>query len=508
LCAALICQELSFQDGSSYPLRFAIAMEADIRLAMVEDGLEEEEKIEIANLYLEAGKRHYWSREAVQAIDLFKKVEDLQPSIAETYIYLADTLRISNHKQTYPYYQSKGKAWKSLEIWNKGIERVGKLEKQQAWYYFVLASIEHVLDRIAGEGLEPHRWQALLACEQAVLVDHENSAAWEKLCSELTYQSLYENAKHAIRKSLDLDENNPQTLIQYLSVLIDTGDFTEAEKIYNSIDGHEAIPESDLLYYSTWLAMIETYQGKYSKALERLEAALERFPNNLFINSLYIEVYRLQGDFERAREISERIWDQRENPDYNPKSRWFAILAFYLGYFPKVIEIIEPYLDIASYRQEANLIYALAYLALGDKDKLELVSKHFLDSIDLANNMRGLIDIDNELTLIEERAQHENWGNKDEIIAWINRPEGPRELVEAKRESLKLYSSSPLQEYQSLLANPILGLPGSLSWLAAQAGLGRLNLEAGAIIDAKENYQAMLPYAESFRELSRALEQF
>ena len=508
LLSVRICRELSFQDGTSYPLRFAIALEADIRLAMIDNGLEEEEKKAVANLYLEAGKRHYWNKEALQAIDLLEKVEGLQPSIAETYIYHADALRIANHKQAFPYYQSKEKVWESLEVWGKGIELVGRLEKHQAWYYFVLANIEHVLDRIDGVGLKPHRWQALLACEQAVLVDNENGAAWENLCNELNHQNLYENAKRAIRKSLEIDENNSQTLIEYLSLLINTGDFTEAEKMYRRVNSQETLSESHQVYYSTWLAMIESYQGKYTSALKRVESALESFPNNTFINTLYIDILRKQGDFVRAREISERIWDQRENPEFNPQTITFAILAFNLGYFSKTIELVKPYLDIASYRVEAHLLTALSYLALGDMDELNLISEHVQTAIDLADNVRSLIDIQEELDIFVERARQENWGHKDEIVAWINHPEGTRELIEAKRQSLKLDSSSAWREYQSLLTNPVLGLPGSFSWLAAQAGLGRLNLEAGTILDAKENYQAMLPYAESFRELPRALEKF
>jgi tetratricopeptide (TPR) repeat protein len=506
LNAVRICRELSFQDGTSYPLRFAIALEADIRLAMVEDGLGEEEKNEVANLYLEAGKRYYWNRDALQAIELFEKVEDLQPSISETCFYLADALRVANHKQTFPYYQSKEKAQESLEIWNKGIERVGRLEKSQAWYYFILANIEHVLDRVDGVGLKPHRWRALLACEQAVLVDDEDEAAWEKLCNELNHQNLYENAKHAIRKSLELNENNPQTLIEYTSLLINTGNFTEAEEVYSKVNSLETLTEDQKVYYSTWLAMIEAYQERYSNALERIEFALERFPYNTFINTLCIDVYRMQGDFVNAREIAERIWNQRENPEFNPKSFVFAIMAYILGYFSEAIGIAKPYLDVASRRGDANLLTAVSYLAHGDMDKLDLINGLTQNAIKLANDVRSLIDIDQEFTLLEDRARQENYDHEEEIAAWLNRPEGPRELVEAKRQSLNLDASSPRLEYRTLLTDEVLGLPGSPSWLAAHAGLGRLNLEIGEVLDAKDNYQAMLPYVESFRELPRALE--
>ena len=504
LLAVTQAQDLPFEDATTYPLRIAQALEADIRLALAGEQPEDAEKIKIAGLYFEAAKRYYWSTEYLQSIDLFRKAEELDPTRAEIFFYHADALRVANYKLAPPYYESDERAWESLETWSKGMALSQGLSKDEAWVYLVRADIEDMLARLPSQVLGTHRWQALLACERGLMVSASTSALWSKLSNELNHQYLYENAKIAIRRALDLDKNNLENLIELLSLLINTGDFTQAGQVYQQVEAHSALTDANRLYYSSWLSMIQLYQGKYTEALENIQRALDQNPDDLWLISLRGDILRRKGDLIEARQSSEWIWNNRLNPPNLPNSSEIAWAAYHLGDFYDAKERITPRLQMASERQNAHQLISYCYLGLGD---LEQANDHFQKALELVNDARTLIDISHDLNFVEARALRENWPNAQQVIAWINQPGGPKDLVQAKRQELESKITSPLKEYADVLQDPVLGQAGSDSWLCAQAGLGRLNLENGELAAARDAYLALQPYADQFREVKLGLHQ-
>jgi tetratricopeptide (TPR) repeat protein len=217
------------------------------------------------------------------------------------------------------------------------------------------------------------------------------------------------------------------------------------------------------------------------------------------------------GQHQAAVEDAMWIWDKREDPDYKKQSSYFVWAAFLLGKFTETTSLVEPLFESARAedRFDARLLSGLSSLALGD---FKLADEHLSKALEECDNPRLLqAEMIMELELLQQRASREAWPNSTSITAHINEAGGILDLAKKKKEEMKTYKADPVKELQNVIASPVTGNLGSWSWLAAQAGLGRLHLEADQREAAIQAYQALSLYPQQVPEarigLNKVLDQ-
>jgi hypothetical protein len=116
-----------------------------------------------------------------------------------------------------------------------------------------------------------------------------------------------------------------------------------------------------------------------------------------------------------------------------------------------------------------------------------------------------VIDFVIELKQLEQRSKQEKWKEESAITELLNKPESVLKRALQKQREVKTYEADPIKELEVVLAGPATGQVGSWSWLAAQASLGRLYVEANRKADARRVYLALCEFPNAIPEARTAL---
>ena len=136
------------------------------------------------------------------------------------------------------------------------------------------------------------------------------------------------------------------------------------------------------------------------------------------------------------------------------------------------------------------------YLA---KKETQTAEPHLTMALQRVINLRQISDFLLELDLLQQRATLENWAHAKKLSTYLNQSDGFITQGNTIKRVIGATKGNSVKELQRVLADPVLGLPGSWSWLAAQASLGRLYLETNQLDSAREVYQKLIQYPDKMR---------
>ena len=489
------CLDLGMQDNSDYPTRSAIALKADILLSISSSERTPEEARSIADLYLEAGNAYSWNNEFQIAVDLLKKGRDLDSGNARIIFSLADTLRALNYKPTQPHYVSGELGRESLAVWEEGIALGEVIDPDMAWIFMARSAIADQLALIPEEDEGEYYWQAILFDEQALLL-WEYPEWWNALSSDYGRLSLYANMLQASRKYKKMGPVNISALEARIRALIFTGQYKSAAIDLNKL--YTLAKPEDMGRYKFLGAQMNYMSGNYKQALEDINSSLDQEPDDLDLNNKYWRalIYHSMGKNQAAREDAQWLLEKLGNPYYEKEYNLFAWVTFLLGMFEETTHRVEPLLvsTRAEDRLDARLLSGLSFLALGD---IKLADRHLSQALNECDDPSLLeTEFIRELVLLQQWASLEGWSQSASISTYLCQPGGILELAKSKLKKTKRYRADPIKELEKVLSNPLTEKPGSWSWLAAQAGLGRLHLEADHLEAAMHAYEELSLYPQ------------
>lgn len=488
--------ELGWEDGTENPLRKALALKAEIVRDSSGPVLSPEETKRLADLFLEAGKSYHWNNEAQPAVELLRKARELDGRNPETLFYLADGVRTLTHKTTAPFYTSEELVRESLEIWQAGMALTERMDESSAWAYMARCEIEKQISRLPGEVRKDHFWQAIVYGEQALLLG-EHPAWWGSLSYSYNELDLYANMEHVTRKAEAAAPDDIQSLEERAKLLINTGRFDSAQELLDQLREHPGVEPQYLLLYQTWQAVKDFYQGNLQQALDNLKPSLETTPDDLWGISMRADVLRAMGREEEAKKDAQWVWDQRGDPKFKDQDVDFFHAAFVLGRIRESLELAQPFLESGSAdeRFDASLTTGLGSLILGDAGAAEPLLERALM---LATNRRLALHMIRELENLLRRPPQEA-GASRLLTHFLER-------ARARESRLKSYEVDPVKELEEVRDSEVTGRRGSWSWLAAQAGLGRLHLEAGRPEAAAQAYLELSDFPEQVPEARTGLD--
>src|SRR4030095_2153978 len=233
-------------------------------------------------------------------------------------------------------------------------------------------------------------------------------------------------------------------------------------------------------------------------SLRNLSPRLEQTPDDLWSVDLRESIYLGKREYDDALNDAQWIWDQRANAKYKSDSSEFARAAFWLGMYDETLNRVSPMLNSSSAldRYNAQLWSGLVRLVQGDFPAADELLVKALD----ASNPRSINDLIMTLERLLDRATQEDWPLQPALREHLADPEGILALAQARQVRMTTYTADPIKELEDVVSSPVTGKPGSSSWLAAQAGLGRLHLEANQLEAATGAYQALSSYSDQVPE--------
>ena len=493
--------ELGVNVGDGNPSGAAPALKADTLMKLAGDPSPEETK-KVADLYLEAGKCYYWENNQQLAENMFERGLELDDQNPQLWFYSADALRILSHSPQPPYYVSEELVLRSLKAWERGLALVTTIGPDEAWVYVARSSIAKQVASLPGEDAREHYWQSVLFIERALLLNVSRNW-WANLSGSYNGLFLYANMLHV---SLKAEEGMPKdvvTLEERAKVLINTGQFKPAEAILNELRSNESIDASIRLLYQSWQAVIDYYAGNYPEAQKNIGALLDQTPDDFWGICLRSNIWLAMGEQQQAMDDVEWIWNRRDDPRHKDQQFEFARAAFLKGMFSETLERLQTILLTASgdERFSALLFSGLSHLATGNLPVAEVSLSEALE----ISNPRSVIDLVIELKLIGQRSAREGWKEQTAINEFLNRPGSVLTRALEKQQEVKTYEADPIRELEVVLAGPTTGQVGSWSWLAAQASLGRLYVEANRKPEALRVYRELSEFPNAIPEARTAL---
>jgi tetratricopeptide (TPR) repeat protein len=355
---------------------------------------------------------------------------------------------------------------------------------------------------LPGEDAREHYWQSVLFIERALLLS-VSRMWWTNLSGSYNGLFLYANMLHV---SLKAEEGMPKdvvTLEERAKVLINTGQFKPAEAILNELRSNESIDPPIRLLYQSWQAVIDYYAGNYPEAQKNIGALLDQSPDDFWGICLRSNIWLATGKQQQAMDDVEWIWNRRDDPRHKDQQFEFARAAFLKGMFSETLARLQSILTTASgdERFSALLFAGLSNLATGN---LAVAEDQLSEALEISNP-RSVIDFVIELKQLEQRSKQEKWKEQTAITELLNKPESVLKRALQKQREVKTYEADPIKELEVVLAGPATGQVGSWSWLAAQASLGRLYVEANRKADARRVYLALCEFPNAIPEARTAL---
>ena len=242
--------------------------------------------------------------------------------------------------------------------------------------------------------------------------------------------------------------------------------------------------------YPSWRALTYLMLHQFARGVEEIK----RYPDDdvdPWRRKLRGDLMRFSGNIADARRDFEWLWNRRDESTLSPE--YPAWSAYHLGFLEESLARAKPLTNTLQMASDAWLLSGLVEVALGrPKDAL----RSFSASVTAASTLNDIASMELDL----ERIGHE-W--------YAQHKSGYRELtVRARRQTERACPRTHQcrsESLQTLLAKPGTD-PGTWRWIAAQATLGRLSVEAELFADAVQAYMALAEFSEKFPAAKTALD--
>jgi len=181
-------------------------------------------------------------------------------------------------------------------------------------------------------GIEEKVEQALTQYKQLTVLNPENSSYWSLLGSALQILRRIPEAKEALNKSIELDENNILAIESLGRVLVIEGD------VEQSLANFKRLTELKPEYSNGWSLMgtVLSYLGRNTEAKEVLKKAIVLDQYNDLAIEVLGRVSGIEGDAEQSLANFKRLTELK--PEY---SNGWSLMGTVLSYLGRVAEAKE-----------------------------------------------------------------------------------------------------------------------------------------------------------------------
>jgi len=223
------------------------------------------------------------------------------------------------------------------------VKVAGKTSKNFDTASFNYVYVEAIKQKLMGNGGD-----ALKYLEQCVNINPESDASYYQMAQIVIANGDIKNGKHFAARALSIDQRNiwylmmmagmyyqeknlDSAIIYYEKAVTyfpdkedlqltlgnlysENGKFEKAKEIFDSFDVKYGINESSTLSSIKSLMSAK----KFDEALIKAKLLLKEYPDEILYNGLLAEIYKGEGDIEKAREVFKQLIER--NPD-NPQTQ-------------------------------------------------------------------------------------------------------------------------------------------------------------------------------------------
>lgn len=488
------------RDETDYPERIAYRVKGAILDSLGRP-------TEAAAAFFQAGQRYYWLNKSDKTVHALRKATALDPDHVDAHWYLADTLRIQSHSAEWPYVNPQ-LIEESLETWQRGADLNIPQTSDSAWSYLARTIIEEQLARVPAEDSPPHWWRAIIFVEQALLFASDTNR-WARLAALFRYLGANFNALHAAERAAAYDRDELLTdellfaLQERAGALINIGRYEEADSLLDTLIADS--PSESVPVYQSWRAVICHYQRRFEEGIALVQPQIEADTeeHDLWTRRVRADLYRLNGNTERAATDFRWIWERRFDDAFREETLSFGWAGLILGHYPECLAFFDDAVRDPASGYLADLSLGLCRLTF-DPDAPHSAAPHLDAALQQAHTHRELDNMEIECDYIQRRARAEAWPHRDQVRAFLNAPDGFLQQIAARRTEIPTADSPAIAELQRVLER-VDAQPSAPHWIAAHAALGRLYRAHHRWANAAAEYRILSEYPDAFREAERGL---
>lgn len=438
---------------------------------------------EAADNFYAAGRELYiTTTQYAEAIELFTHAVELKPNHELALLFLSSALSAQAATTTPP---SGELLQQALETWDKSYA-LGLPPVNPEWAYAGRAATLIRMAALNPDKADDLRWETACYLERAVLLDTSQEYLWSMLLGN--YSDL---RKMAVAHQINQQHPTPfnQAWMYYLD---DDEQTIDAIDRYSEASGQTEIdPDANMDFQKAiWFYL----RGQYELAIQNIHHFQQLFPDRDTAGLHYFlgRLYRLNGQAREALKTFQWIWDATSPggkfaTDENLEAR--ADAAFELGDYDEARSIYQiPLAGAAKKSGSSHASLAYCYLLLGQIDAARQELEESLNYTERIVNGRLILldmrEVENKLQQLADSAQQQQLLQEyrakieEKISGWQTNTADEQDAVEELRSILQ---DTQVQQ-------------GSFAWLAAQAALARLSIEAGSWQSARARYETLLKY--------------
>jgi tetratricopeptide (TPR) repeat protein len=245
---------------------------------------------EAAGALLQLGQRYDQAGRHANAVQRFRQAADIDGENAISHWYLADSLRLTSERPSYPYVDPAAIA-EARAHWERGLSLAAP-EPSQPWVYLTGALIDEWI-AYSGEDVGGLLERSALHAELAAALDDGSADAWA-LAGR--YQRMLQNlltADHSVRRALELDAENRSAAWERVVIAVEQAALDAARQLEVYSVRYAAEPTHRVLGLRAHHLIVE---GDYPAARAALRACLVADAGNLWALSRLALCHALLDD--------------------------------------------------------------------------------------------------------------------------------------------------------------------------------------------------------------------
>ena len=460
---------------------------------------------EAADVFFNAGFEQYKKNDTQQAVALFKLANEASPEHQPTYWYLMDALRMSTYdpNRSVP---SEKLLEEALDAWNKG-SAISLPNVDYSWAYLGRALVNDQRAMFLDVDRVDLWWEAVAHIERGILLYEFEPARWAYLSRFYRYLRCDSNALESSSEALLYDPENDSALEERTVIVANLGEIEEASELLEN----RLLKAPDDLWANGVKAYLYLQQERYGEALQLLNRIITPSLNDIWYLDLRALCYRLLNNSDAAQREYASIREKAKiQQELSPGDMVLtASAAYQLGEIDEAIEILKPLLDEPMEADEAYRSLGLCYLVQSNSlngpdriSKLKDARRSIYKGIALTTLTSKLDDF-LKLDLGQLEKKFPAWSedvDHAKTMALIKR------RLRERRKRLVPRPSAEEELKRIVAERESKNDADSWAWVAAKAGLARINGKNKRWVEAAEAYRSLKAQRKRFPEAQTGLE--